>query len=313
MSDSLLLLGGTDVTLAVAEAAIECGIALAGIVAVGESFSISYSATRIRNARSVDLQGWAQQHGVPLIPFNGYDDLLARFSGESPRLCLVAGWYHMVPRRVRDLFPRGCHGFHASLLPQLRGGAPLNWALLSGLTETGVTLFEMADGVDDGLIFGQERFPIAPRSTIAELVEAARQACATLTLRHLPALMAGTAEGVRQEGVPSYGLQRIPEDGAIDWTAGAAAIDRMVRAVGHPYPGASARLGGNLIRIWATDIPKPQPQVFGAPGQIAKLPEIAGPCVVTGDGLLRIVEASDDDGSDQLDNLLRSAHKRFDS
>ncbi|RYE30291.1 MAG: methionyl-tRNA formyltransferase [Hyphomicrobiales bacterium] len=313
MSDNLLLLGGTDVTLAVAEAAMGCGVALAGIVAVGESFSISYSETRIKNARSVDLQDWTQRHGVPLIPFTTYDDVLTHFSGGVPPLCVVAGWYHMVPRRVRELFARGCYGFHASLLPQLRGGAPLNWAILSGMAETGVTLFEMADGVDDGLVFGQERFRIGPRATIAELAAEARRACATLTQRHLPALMAGTAQGTAQEGVPSYGLQRIPEDGAINWSAGAVTIDRMVRAVGRPYPGAFTRLGDTAIRIWAADIPMPQPQVFGAPGQITKLREIAEPCVVTGDGLLRIVEASDEAGSDQLDNLLRSAHKRFDS
>jgi len=313
MSDNLLLLGGTDVTLAVAEAAMGCGIALAGIVAVGESFSISYSETRIRNARSVDLQGWTQRNNVPLIPFTTYDDLLTHLSGGIPPLCLVAGWYHMVPRRFRELFARGCYGFHASLLPQLRGGAPLNWAILSGMVETGVTLFEMADGVDDGIVFGQERFPIASRATISELAVEARQACATLTKRHLLALMAGAAQGTAQEGVPSYGLQRIPEDGMIDWRAGATAIDRLVRAVGRPYPGASTRLGGTAMRIWATDIPLPQPQVFGMPGQIAKLPEIAGPCVVTGDGLLRIVEASDETGADQLDNLLRSTHKRFNS
>ncbi len=313
MSDKLLLLGGTDVTLAVAEAAIGCGIAIAGIVAVGESFTISYSDTRIRNARTVDLQSWAQRHGIPLIPFTGYDDLLACFSVDIPRLCIVAGWYHMVPRRVRDLFPCGCYGLHASLLPQLRGGAPLNWAMLSGLTETGVSLFEMADGVDDGLVFGQARFPISPRATIAELAAEARRACASLTQRHLPSLMAGTAVGARQEGVPSYGLQRIPDDGKINWSAGAVAIDRLVRAVGRPYPGAFTSLGGTTIRIWASDIPMPQTQVFGAPGQLAKLPDIAGPCVVTGDGLLRIAEASDESGVDQLDNLLRSAHKRFES
>lgn len=311
MSGSLLLLGGTDVTMAVAEAAIACGAELRGIVSVGESFTISYSDTRIKNTRIVDLHNWAQQHGVPIVPFTTYDEVLARFAEDVPQLCLVAGWYHMVPKRVRDAFPRGCFGFHASLLPRLRGGAPLNWAIISGLAETGVTLFEMADGVDDGLVFGQARFPIGARTTIGDLVTQARQACAALTHAHLPSLIAGTARGLKQEGTPSYGLQRIPEDGKIDWTRRARDIDRLVRAVSRPYPGAFTILGDKRIRIWATSLPVSAPDVFGAPGQLARLPDCADPCVVTGDGLLSIVEATDEDGANCLDNLRRSAHKRF--
>lgn len=311
MSNSVLLLGGTDVTLAVARATRDCGANIEAIVVVGDSFSISYSATRIQNVRNVDLGGWAQQSGIDLIPFTTYDAVLARFSNGPPAVCLVAGWYHMVPRRFREAFTRGCFGFHASLLPKLRGGAPLNWAILSGMEETGVTLFEMADGVDTGLVFGQERFPIAPRATIGDLVAASRDACATLTLRHLPALLAGTASGRSQDGDASYGLQRTPEDGKIDWAQPRAQIDRLVRAVSRPYPGAFTVLGGERIQIWATQLLEEAPIVLGAPGQLAILPQFNLPCVVTGDGPLLIAEATGADGDDCLDKLLKAGHKRF--
>lgn len=219
----------------------------------------------------------------------------------------------MVPRRFRGAFTRGCFGFHASLLPQLRGGAPLNWAILSGMEETGVTLFEMVEGVDAGLVFGQERFPVAPRATIGDLVAASRNACTILTRRHLPSLLDGSATGRAQEGEASYGLQRTPGDGRIVWGRPRAEIDRLVRAVSRPYPGAFTTLGDERIHIWSTQLPDEAPLVFGSPGQLAILPQFALPCVVTSDGLLLIAEATGADGNDCLDKLRKAGHKRFDT
>lgn len=311
MPGSVLLLGATDVTLAVAEAVLACGASLAGIVTVGESFSISYSADPVRNARAVDAFEWGRRNDVEIIRFSNYDHLLREISPERPDICLVAGWYHMVPQRFRAAFARGCFGFHASLLPQLRGGAPLNWAILTAQTETGVTLFEMNDGVDDGLIFGQSRFAIPPQAFVGDLVLMARDACAELTRDVLPALLAGTASGKEQVGVASYGMQRTPEDGRIDWRNSAVAIDRLVRAVSRPYPGAFSTLEAEVVRIWATEPLALAPAVFGAPGQIARLRESRHPCVVTRDGLLQIVEATDTQGVDCIDKLRKSGHKRF--
>lgn len=311
MSGSVLLLGGTDVTLAVAEAVLACGAPLAGVVTIGDSFSISYSSSPIQNARAVDASDWGRGNAVEIIPFSNYDQLLREIASSQPEICLVAGWYHMVPQRFRAAFPRGCFGFHASLLPRLRGGAPLNWAILTEQTETGVTLFEMSDGVDDGPVFGQSGFAIPPRAMIGDLVRRARDACAELTRDVLPALLAGTASGREQQGAATYGMQRTPEDGRIDWRDSTVAIDRLVRAVSRPYPGAFATLGADLVRIWAAEPLASAPTVFGAPGQIARLPESAHPCVITGDGLLQIVEATDAQDVDYIDKLRKSSHKRF--
>jgi methionyl-tRNA formyltransferase len=221
----------------------------------------------------------------------------------------------MVPRSFRKRFPSGCFGFHASLLLELRGGAPLNWAILSGLSETGVTLFSLEDGVDDGLVFGQARFPIGSRTTIGDLVNASREACSALTRKLLRDLLAGTATSSIQKGIPSYGLQRIPEDGRIEWNRSAVDIDRLVRAVSRPYPGAFTSLNGERIRIWATEMTPENPLVFGAPGQIANLPGaspgLSLPCVVTGAGILFITDATDSRDVSVLETLRKSSHRRF--
>lgn len=313
MRNSLILLGSTDVTVVVAEAAIAAGASLRAIVTIAEQFQISYSDKPVRNFRSVNLNEWALRNSIEVIPFSSYEAVLAQLGEDRPDVCLVAGWYHMVPQRFREAFQRGCYGFHASLLPDLRGGAPLNWAILSGREETGVTLFEMNDGVDEGLIFGQARFPVGPRTTIGELVVASRDACGGLTRACLPGLLTGTLAGHPQSGPSSYGLQRIPEDGRIDWKEPAWRIDRLIRAVGRPYPGATTALGAETIRIWAADLPASCPPVFGAPGQIARLAGYASPLVVTGEGMLAIHEATGEDGSDCLDKLLKSGHKRLTS
>ncbi|MEI6283251.1 MAG: methionyl-tRNA formyltransferase [Alphaproteobacteria bacterium] len=305
---SVLLLGGTDVTLSVGDALIEAGVKIVALVGVEQDFAISYSATRIKNMRAVDTAKWCRDHDVEPMIFNNFADLTK--SPIAADLCLVAGWYHMVPRSFRDLFPLGCLGLHASLLPQLRGGAPLNWAILNGLDKSGVTLFALSDGVDDGEVFAQQTFPIGPRTHVGELVEASRRACATLVEKCVPAILTGKLSPGPQSGAASYGLQRTPADGVIDWRDSAVSIDRLVRAVSAPYPGASTHLEDRRLLIWDCD-PLDTPMVSGAPGQIIWLRDIDRACVVTGSGLLAIKAATSHEGEDVMDVLRRSSNKRF--
>jgi methionyl-tRNA formyltransferase len=179
----------------------------------------------------------------------------------------------------------------------------------------GVTLFSLEDGIDDGLVFGQARFCIGSRTTIGDLVAASREAYSVLTGKFLQELLAGAATSSIQIGTPSYGLQRIPEDGRIEWTRPAVDIDRLVRAVSRPYPGTFTSLDGERIRIWSTDMAEENPRIFCAPGQIASLPGAfprpSLPCVVTGAGVLLIADATDYKGADALDKLQKSSQKRF--
>ena len=307
----MFIFGGTDTTIAVAEAVLSLGMDIGGIVTIGERFSISYQDDPVLNARFAKVETWCGANDIPAIAFTGYDDVLSRLGSDRPRIGLVAGWYHMVPGKVRDRFELGCLGFHASLLPALRGGAPLNWAILKGLEETGVTLFQLADGVDDGSVFGQERMPIGPRTMIGELVDEAASASAALVRKHLKSIVDGGVRGTAQHGPSSYCLQRSPEDGRIDWGQPAVEIDRLVRAVSHPYPGAFADLDGGRVSIWRTAPYHGDVEIFGMPAQLFCLPDSERPHVVTGDGVLSILEASDDRGRCAMEWLLSSAQKRF--
>jgi methionyl-tRNA formyltransferase len=309
----LLLLGGTDLTLAVGERIRDLGIEIGALVYVGKRFEISYSSGAVTNSRVIDAQAWCTAHGIPAWRYESAAELERLVAKGQFDVGLVAGWYHMLPRVIRERFPRGCLGVHASLLPQLRGGAPLNWALLSGARETGVSLFELGDGVDDGPLYGQRGFAIAERATIADLIALAESVTLDLVEDALPRVLRGELDSVPQTGTPSYCLQRTPEDGRIDWRRSASDIDLLVRAVGHPYPGACTELDGRDVYVWSAEPMRYGPAVFGTPGQIASLPEEADPCVVTGEGTLVLRDVTDVEGCSVLDELRRSANRRFTS
>jgi methionyl-tRNA formyltransferase len=311
MSGRVLLLGSTDLTLTVADAVLAAGAQMGAIVHVGEAFKISYAPTAVRNYRGADIPAWCDAHSIPAISYQGVPALSRAVAGGGYVLCILAGWYHMVPRPFREMFVRGCVGFHASLLPKLRGGAPLNWAILSDLKETGLTMFQVGDGVDDGPLFDQERFAIGPRTHVAELIGASRSASASMIQRSLPGILTGALKPQPQAGEPSYCLQRTPEDGRIDWSASFQVIDRLVRAVSRPYPGGLCVLDGREIAIHRTEYVSPNLNLRGAPGQLANLPSEASPIVVCGEGCLRVAEAEFEDGVDAMPMLRASSNKRF--
>ena len=187
----------------------------------------------------------------------------------------------------------------------------MNWALLQGERESGVSLFALADGVDDGPLYGQRRFPIGPRDYIGDVVERANDAAIALLRESIPGIADGSLTPRPQTGTPTYCLQRNPDDGIIDWSHSADEIERLVRAVSRPYPGARAALAGVELIIWRSRAVREAPTVLGRPGQITRLPAIASPCVVTGQGLLAIEEATGEDGADVLPMIRKSTQQHL--
>jgi len=306
-----LLLGGTDLTLAVAQRMCDIGMAPAGLIHVGQKFEISYRPAGVTNVRFRNLAAWCEAEKIPHQPYRSSGEV-ERFAREiRADFCLAAGWYHMVPAKLRTIFPLGGAGLHASLLPLFRGGAPLNWAILTGQEEAGISLFVLGDGVDDGPLYGQERFPIGPRTGIGELVKAAEDGALRLIERCLPAISDSRIKPQQQVGEPTYCLQRSPEDGAIDWSSPASMIDRLVRAVGRPYPGAFTWFENQKIFVWSADLVVNGPPVHGVPGQISRVRIADDPWVVTGNGCLVIREAADESGADFMPLLRKASNKRF--
>ena len=154
---------------------------------------------------------------------------------------LVFSFYYrsMLPMSLLRHARLGAYNMHGSLLPKYRGRAPLNWAIVKGERETGVTLHEMVEKPDAGRIVDMQAVPIGPDETAVEVFHRMTDAAGVVLKRSLPALVKGAVQFKPNDvSRGSYFGRRRPEDGRIDWSKSAQEIHDLVRAVAPPFPGA---------------------------------------------------------------------------
>ena len=230
--------------------------ALRAIVAHGyrvEGVVTLHPPIAARRSAAADYGGLCRELGLPLIEvadINGVDGREALASLDLD-LAFVIGWTQLVRAPARALVRTGLIGAHASLLPELPGRAPINWALIQGRSKTGNTLLWLDEGVDAGDLIDQTEFPIGPYDTCATLYERVAESNRDMILRVLPRLLRGEHPGRAQPAGADPPLPgRRPEDGRIDWSRPSQQVYDLVRAVTRPYPGAFSALGGRRWLIW---------------------------------------------------------------
>lgn len=190
-----------------------------------------------------------REEGIPCItPGDARaPELLAQVQAAKPDMLFSFYYRHMLPASILEVAP--AYNMHGSLLPQFRGRAPVNWAVLHGATETGATLHEMTVKPDAGAIVAQTAVPILPDDTAFEVFGKVTVAAEQTLWGVLPALLDGTAprqpNDLRQGG---YFGGRKPEDGRIDWKLPAQQVYNLHRAVAPPYPGAFTEVN-NVVYI----------------------------------------------------------------
>jgi UDP-4-amino-4-deoxy-L-arabinose formyltransferase/UDP-glucuronic acid dehydrogenase (UDP-4-keto-hexauronic acid decarboxylating) len=169
----------------------------------------------------------------------------------APDIIFSFYYRNMVGKEILDLPPAGCLNLHGSLLPRYRGRCPVNWVLIHGEKETGVTLHYMTPRPDDGDIVGQKRVPIDDNDTALSLHNKLATAAGDLLDDLLPKIREKRAERIPQkQSSASYFGGRTPDDGEIDWRQDAAGVRNLVRAVTRPYPGAFSYLGNRKCIFW---------------------------------------------------------------
>jgi methionyl-tRNA formyltransferase len=204
----------------------------------------------------------ALEHGLPLFHDEelGPDGIVELARQLAPDLVLSVFYRHMLPDPVLDAARLAALNLHPSLLPAYRGRAPLNWVLVNGEAETGVTLHHMVQRADAGDIVGQTAIPIAPRETALSLYHKIEDAGIDLLRELLPRVADGTAPRTRQdESRASKVGRRRPEDGRIDWTWPASRVDNLVRAVAPPWPGAFFDVAEHRVFLHAGEPADPFP------------------------------------------------------
>ena len=191
-----------------------------------------------------------QAEGIPFVtPANANSpELLAQVQAAKPDLMFSFYYRNMLPAELLAVAP--AFNMHGSLLPQFRGRAPVNWAVLHGATETGATLHEMTVKPDAGAIVAQSAVPILPDDTAFEVFGKVTVAAEQALWRVLPALLDGSApRTVNDLTQGGYFGGRKPEDGRIDWSLPASQVYNLHRAVAPPYPGAFTDAGGQRYVI----------------------------------------------------------------
>ncbi|MBR0662557.1 methionyl-tRNA formyltransferase [Neoroseomonas oryzicola] len=189
---------------------------------------------------------------------------------------VVAAYGLILPKAMLDAPRRGCLNIHASLLPRWRGAAPIHAAILAGDAESGITIMRMEEGLDTGPMLLKEAVPIGPDNTVQALHDRLAEIGARLILRALaddPAPVPQPEDGV------TYAPKLTKENGRLDWSQDAAALERRVRAL-NPWPGTFFTLGGEQIRVLAARVEAGG----GAPG--TALDDAA--LVACGSGALRL-------------------------
>ena len=195
----------------------------------------------VNKSGRVRIDEFCEQRDLPLIKLRHINDgeLVATIRREQLDWLFVIGWSQIAGPEVLTAVKKGVLGMHPTLLPEGRGRASIPWSILKGLSQTGVTLFKLDEGVDTGAIVDQEVVPIAADETATTLYERIISSHVSLMRSSWPKLVDGSVLLKPQdESNASVWPGRSPEDGIILPTMSMVEIDRLVRAVTHPYPGA---------------------------------------------------------------------------
>jgi methionyl-tRNA formyltransferase len=261
-------------------------------------------------SRFDQLEGAAAASGVPFHVAHHRGEADALIQRERPDLCVVAGWYWLVPAETLQLVPRGFVGIHNSLLPRYRGGAPLVWALINGETEVGASIFSLRDGADDGPVWMQARISVGADEHIGEVLERLEQETVRMFAEGFPGILSGTAVPAEQDHArATYCAQRRPDDGEIDWSRPADRVFDFIRAQAPPYPGAFTFLAGKkMVVVRAGLVPY---RFDGTPGQvIARQGESV--LIACGDGTaVRLMTVDLGTGAVAASEVVRTTQVRF--
>lgn len=215
-------------------------------------------------AGRVYLDGFAAEHEIPLIKINHINDAeaIAAIVEADLDWLFIIGWSQIAGSEVLSSTKNGVLGMHPTLLPEGRGRAAVPWAIIKGLKRTGVSMFVLDQGVDTGPLVAQVEIPIGELEDASSLYRRVNEAHRELMRMSWPLLGSGTFEPEPQDDTMATEWPgRKPEDGEILPSMSVMEVDRLVRGVTRPYPGAFWAHGEELWRVWK-----------GEPGMIANAP-----------------------------------------
>ncbi len=225
--------------------------------------------------------------GLPVFQPESFreDAVVEELRALQPDVIAVVAYGRILPQRVLDIPPLGCINIHASLLPAYRGSAPYQWAVLDGLTETGVTAMYLSAQMDAGDMIACAKTPIGPNDTAGEVLDRLGDLGADLLWETLEKIRLGTVQATPQDhNKATYAPMLDKSMCPIDWEKTAQTIHNQVRGM-NPWPVATTELSGKRFKIYETALLEGKAEK--APGTVLGLSK-TGLMMACGDGILEI-------------------------
>jgi methionyl-tRNA formyltransferase len=212
-------------------------------------------------------------------------ELRDALAASGAELAIVVAYGKILPKDVLEALPRGCINVHASLLPKYRGAAPIQWAVIDGEAETGVSIMQLDEGMDTGPVLLERRLPLDASWTSGDLFEQLKPVGSAALLEALELVGQGRAVPREQDHTrATHARMLVKEDGVIDFTQPAAKVAARIRGV-DPWPGAQALLRGHNLKLFRARVEAGR----GQPGTVLAI-DAAGAHVACGEDAVVIAE-----------------------
>lgn len=281
---SLVFMGTPEFAVPSLRALIDAGYNVKGVFTqpdrpVGRGQQIAFSP----------IKQLALEHQLPVFQpqrLRGDQASLEALRAMAPDLIVVVAYGQILPQEILELPPYGCMNVHASLLPKYRGAAPIQWAILNGEGDTGITTMLMEKGLDTGPMLLKVATPIEPAETAEALSERLSVLGAELLLKTLPPWVAGELPPAIQDSThASYAPMLKKEMAPLDWSLSAKTLANRIRGL-YPWPGSTTTVGGESLKVLKASVSDLVARE-ATPGTVLAL-GTSGWEVATGEGVLRI-------------------------
>ncbi len=265
---NVVFMGTPDFAVPVLNSLVEAGMALRAVVTRPDR-----PRGRGKRVRYSPVKEEALRFGLPVYQPHSVreEHFIALLRELNPDVIAVAAFGQILPSEILNIPPLGCINVHASLLPEYRGAAPIQRAVMSGRSETGVTIMKMDTGLDTGDILLQERAAISPEDSFGSLYRRLSLMGAGMLPEALHLLASGRLRGVPQDSErATYAPPLRREEEIINWSGRAVDIENLVRGL-DPWPGARTWLGERVLKIWRASVAGGE-RAAGGTGPAAETP-----------------------------------------
>lgn len=281
----IVFMGTPDFAVGTLEALIQAGHELIGVVTQPDK-----PKGRGKSLMATPVKEVALKHQIPVyqpqkVRETEFTENLRRL---APDVIVVAAFGQIITKEILEIPRYGCINVHASLLPAYRGAAPIQWAVINGEKESGVTIMQMDEGLDTGDMIDKVVVPLAEDETGGSLFDKLSQAGAGLCVKVLKDLEEGKAVREKQpeESTTAYASMISKKMGEVNWNESAKSIEQLIRGL-NPWPSAYTKLQGKTLKLWQGQVEEQEEE--GRPGEILRVEKDAF-YVKTGKGLLKIKE-----------------------